>query len=102
MIEDPADYHWSSYQINGLGKESELCAQPIILALHSNAIQRQAAYRALFTSHTEGQLLEAIRVNSNKGMAIGNEQFKQEIEALSGTRMKHKKWVAQPTHKKRS
>jgi hypothetical protein len=22
MIEDPADYHWSSYQINGLGKES--------------------------------------------------------------------------------
>jgi putative transposase len=25
MIEDPADYHWSSYQINGLGKESELC-----------------------------------------------------------------------------
>ena len=22
MIEDPADYHWSSNQINGLGKES--------------------------------------------------------------------------------
>jgi activator of HSP90 ATPase len=22
MIEDPADYHWSSYQTNGLGKES--------------------------------------------------------------------------------
>ena len=22
MIEDSADYHWSSYQINGLGKES--------------------------------------------------------------------------------
>jgi putative transposase len=26
MMEDPADYHGSSYQINGLGKESELCA----------------------------------------------------------------------------
>jgi putative transposase len=24
MIEDPADYHWSSYSINDLGKESEL------------------------------------------------------------------------------
>jgi hypothetical protein len=37
-------------------------------------------------------------------MAIGNEQFKQEIEALTGTRMQDKKWVAQPTHpqKKRS
>ena len=44
-----------------------------------NAIQRQAAYRSLFSSHIEGQLLDAIRVNSNKGMAIGNEQFKQEI-----------------------
>jgi hypothetical protein len=33
-------------------------------------------------------------------MAIGNEQFKQEIEALTGIRMQDKKWVAQPTHKK--
>jgi putative transposase len=83
MIEDPADYHWSSYQINGLGKESELCTpHPIYLVLHSNAIQRQAAYRSLFSSHIEGQLVEAIRVNSNEGMAIGNEQFKQKIEAL--------------------
>jgi hypothetical protein len=55
---------------------------PNIYSLHSNAIQRQAAYRSLFSSHIEGQLLEAIRVNSNKGMAIGNLQFKQEIEAM--------------------
>ena len=64
---------------------------PVYLALHSNTIQRQALYRALFTSHVEGQLLVDIRVNSHKGMAIGNESFKQEIEALTGTRMKHKK-----------
>jgi hypothetical protein len=30
-------------------------------------------------------------------MAIGNEQFKQEIEALTGRRMKDKKRVGQPT-----
>jgi putative transposase len=54
MMEDPADYHGSSYQINGLGKESELCTpHPIYLAL----------------------------------------PFKQEIEALTGRRMKDKKWV---------
>jgi hypothetical protein len=37
-------------------------------------------------------------------MAIGNESFKQELEALTGRRMKDKKWLAQPTHhrKKRS
>jgi putative transposase len=55
-----------------------------------NAIQRKAAYRSLFSSHIEGQWLEAIRVNSNKGMAMGNEQFKQGIEALTGRRMKDK------------
>ena len=103
MIEDPADYHWSSYQINGLGKESELCTpHPIHMALHSNAIQCQAAYRGLFSSHIEGQLLEAIRVNSNKGMVIGNEQFKQEIEALTGTRMKGKKMGRPANPQKRS
>lgn len=104
MIEDPADYHWSSYQINGLGKESDLCTpHPIYLALHSNAIQRQAAYRTLFASQLEGKLLEDIRVNSNKGMAIGNDQFKQEIEALTGRRMKAQK-MGRPVNppKKRS
>jgi putative transposase len=51
----------------------------------------KARQLSLFLSHIEGQLLEAIRVNSNKGMAIGNEQFKQEIEALTGRIMKDKK-----------
>jgi putative transposase len=56
IMEVPADYHGSRYQINSLGKESELCTpHPIYLALHSNAIQRQAAYRSLFSSHIEGQ-----------------------------------------------
>ena len=45
-------------------------------------------YRSLFTSHVEGQLLADIRVNSHKGMAIGNELFKQEIEALTSRKMK--------------
>ncbi|MFT5674507.1 MAG: putative transposase [Paraglaciecola sp.] len=48
-------------------------------------------YRALFTSHVEDKLLEDIRGNSNKGMAIGNEQFKEEIEALTGRRMTEQK-----------
>jgi putative transposase len=56
MMEDPADYHGSSYHINGLGKESKLCTpHPIYLALPFNAIQRKAAYRSLFSSHIVGQ-----------------------------------------------
>jgi hypothetical protein len=76
------------------------------IATPFNAIQRQAAYRRLFSSHIEGQWLEAIRVNLNKGMAMGNEPFKQAIEALRGRRMRDKKrvkkWVAHPAHKKSS
>jgi putative transposase len=103
MIEDPADYYWSSYHSNGLEKESELCTpHPIYMALHSNAIQRQAVYRALFTSHVEGKLLADIRVNSNKGMAIRNEQFKQAIEALTGRRMEDKKMGRPANPQKRS
>jgi putative transposase len=37
MIEDPGDYHGSSYQINGT-------PHPIYMALHSNAMQLIAAY----------------------------------------------------------
>jgi hypothetical protein len=33
---------------------------------------------------------QAIRVNLNKGMAMGNEPFKQAIEALTGRRMRDK------------
>jgi putative transposase len=56
MMEDPTDYHGSSYHINGLGKESKLCTpHPIYLALPFNAIQRHAAYLRLFSSHIEGQ-----------------------------------------------
>jgi putative transposase len=96
-IEDPADYYWLSYQIKGLGKKSELSTpHPIFMVL-----QCQAAYGCLFSSHVEGTLLEAIRVNSNKGMTIGNEQFKQEIETLTGRRKKIKNGSpSQPTEKK--
>jgi hypothetical protein len=53
MIEDPADYHWSSYQINGLGKESLEKSLSYVhhtqyiwrcIATPFNARQRIAAY----------------------------------------------------------
>ncbi|MFT4993222.1 MAG: putative transposase [Paraglaciecola sp.] len=92
MTEHPADYHWSSYQINALGKKSELCTpHPLYLALDHDIKKRQAAYRALLSSRMETKLLQNIRINLNKGMAIGSDRFKQEIEALTGRRMTKQK-----------
>ena len=88
MVEDPAEYGWSSYQINGLGKKSALCTpSDLYTALGANQKQRQEAYRDLFKYHVDGELLDDIRKAVNKGMALGNERFKEEIETLSARRV---------------
>jgi len=92
MVEQPSDYVWSSYPINALGKVSELCTpHAVYLALGKDANERQASYRELFKHHVDGKLLEDIRLVVNKGMALGSERFKTEIESLSGRRMTAKK-----------
>jgi len=76
MVRQPSDYSWSSYQINALGKESNLCtAHPLYLALARDSIDRQKNYRELFKYQIEGQLLEDIRSATNRGMVLGNERL---------------------------
>jgi len=47
-------------------------------------------YRALFVHHVESDLLNEIRSSTNKGLAIGGDCFKDEIEVLTGRRLKAK------------
>lgn len=92
MVNDPGEYRWSSYQVNGLGKESELCSpHREYLSLGKDSLERQENYRELFTHQVEGELLKEIRVSGNKGMAVGNDRFKEEIETMTGRRLKSKK-----------
>ncbi|WP_435276381.1 transposase [Psychrobium sp. nBUS_13] len=92
MVEDPADYAWSSYQINGLGKESSLCTpHSLYISLGKDEDDRQCAYRDLFKHYVDNKLITNIRDSVNRGMAIGSEQFKREIELLTGRRMQPKK-----------
>ncbi len=92
MVEDPSEYVWSSYPINALGKSSALCTpHPEYLRLGATKERRLKAYRALFSYHVEGDLLEEIRSSVNKGMALGHDRFKDEIEKLTGRRVKPKK-----------
>ena len=92
MVTDPGEYHWSSYQINGLGKISDLCTpHQEYLSLGEGPSERQENYRELFTHHVDGELLDEIRISTHKGMAVGNDRFKEEIETLTGRRLKSKK-----------
>ncbi|MDU0356221.1 hypothetical protein RS130_22130 [Paraglaciecola aquimarina] len=54
------------------------------MALGKSDSERQACYRSLFASHVEGKLLEDIRAATKSGMTLGNERFKNELEAARG------------------
>ena len=85
MVQDPSEYGWSSYQCNAMGKQSDLLtAHPNYLAIDQDANNRLSAYRKLFASYVGTELIEDIRKATNKGLALGNEQFKCKVEALSG------------------
>jgi len=89
MVEDPADHYWSSYQAHGLGKCIKLhTPHEEYTKLGRTAAVREESYRALFDAHIDGQLVAKISSALNKGMALGNERFKDEIERLHGRRVR--------------
>ena len=74
MVTDPCEYRWSSYQINALGKVSNLCTpHPEYLELGLDLMD------------------DSISILRNKGLAVGHDRFKDEIELLTGRRVKAKK-----------
>ena len=92
MVLDPGEYRWSSYQVNGMGKVSDLCTpHQEYLSLGKEPSERQKNYRELFVQQVEGELLEEIRASTHKGMAVGNDRFKEQIEKLTGRRLKPNK-----------
>jgi putative transposase len=50
--------------------------------------ERQAYYRGLFSCHIEGKLLDDARSALNKGLALGSEDFRDQVEMLYGQRVK--------------
>ena len=92
MVDEPGDYGWSSYAINALGVESELqTPHPEYLALGARKEERLRNYRELFKGHVETELLKEIRESINKGLALGDERFALQIEALTKRRVTARK-----------
>ncbi|HEY8855886.1 MAG TPA: transposase, partial [Rugosibacter sp.] len=99
MVANPADYPWSSYQRNAHGDAGAnadwLVAHDEYLRLGFDAIERQAAYQALFHSAVAADDLAAIRDCTHKGWALGSEEFKAQIEK-QGKRQAASKGVGRP------
>ncbi len=91
MVEEPSEYSWSSYNCNAHGVETSLrTAHDRYLALGKGE-ERLKNYRALFDAHVDGDLLKEVRSCLNRGLALGNERFTNEIEALTNKRITRRK-----------
>jgi putative transposase len=87
MVEHPADYRWSSFGANALGKRDYLITpHPVYLALAKDDADRRAGYLQMFRSELDANELEQIRSAGNAGYALGNERFRKEIALALGRR----------------
>ncbi len=87
MVDDPAQYRWSSYRANGLGQPDELLTpHALYLGLDRDNAERQAAYRALFRAELAHEALADIRLALNQGQPLGNGQFLDQVERMVGRR----------------
>jgi putative transposase len=89
MVSTPGQHKWSSYHANGLGKAMKMWTpHPVYRRLGNNTKERAKAYRALFRGHLDDKLLHEIRQTTQQGMVLGSDRFKQEVEQLSGRRVR--------------
>lgn len=87
MVEHAADYPWSSYQGNAMGKAIVLLSpHPLYLNLGPTTAERQSAYRALFSGLMSEHDIATIRHATNKAWVLGDEHFKAQIASKTGRR----------------
>lgn len=87
MVADPADYRWSSFRANALGRRDPLVdPHAEYLALSSDPDQRLDVYRALVWEPLDRRELQAIRLHLQSQHAFGTSRFRTMIEAQPGRR----------------
>lgn len=90
MVDDRADYPWSSYAADALGKDNSLLdPYPLYSALGANNAARQAAYRELFATEIEAEKLRRLRDCLQTGTPLGNDRFRDQIEQALNVRVGH-------------
>lgn len=85
LVSDPAEYIWSSYRSNALGQGAKLWSpHTAYLGLGRSPGERRESYRNLFAGQLDDPLIADIRQAASTGFALGNEQFRLEVEQLTG------------------
>ncbi len=85
MVTDPGGFAWSSYRAHAFNQPVKMWhPHADYLALGATAPARMAAYRSLFAGSLPGPLVREIRAALKTGLVLGNDRFRDEIEALTG------------------
>ena len=97
MVDDPADYIWSSYRAHALGAKVNMWTpHPEYLAMGATSASRSLAYRKLVGEQLSSELICEIRNAANTGLVLGNDRFRTEVEQLTGQRQHHRKRGPKP------
>jgi len=92
MTNSPADYPYSSYAHNALGKfDPVITPQPVYLSLGDGPRERQDAYKKLFTDQLSVELIQQIRRTTNSCLVLGDDGFMDRIEFMLGHSVRHGK-----------
>ena len=82
ITDDPGRYLWSSYLRNAGGVHDPLITpHDLYRGLGTEPADQQAAYRALFEEGLKPEALDAIRQAANTGDLLGDDSFRQKVEA---------------------
>ena len=88
-VADPAAWRWSSYQHHaGAGSDAMLTDHPLFWSLGNTPFERQAAYRALCAEGTRATEAQKISDATNKGWALGDDNFLAQIATSASRRAK--------------
>lgn len=83
MVSKPADYFWSSYSCNALGRDDVLITPHIeYKRLGKLGKGCQSEYRKLFLDNISDITLNDIRESTNKAWVLGSNRFKKRISKM--------------------
>lgn len=85
LVSKPGEYRWSSFRSNAYGQPDALVRRhAVYLALGRWDSIRREAYRALFETPLDSPVLDAIRRATNKGVVLGFDDSRSELERTLG------------------
>jgi putative transposase len=85
LVGRPGEYRWSSFRSNAYGQPDALLRRhAVYLELARCDSTRREAYRALFEPPLEAAVLDAIRRATNKGIVLGFDDRRSDLERALG------------------